>query len=195
MARQVSAQLQSHPPANYALCHRLFSTHRSMSARQALQILGMPASTAFVDIQRHFLQLALQHHPDRPGGNIETFVSIRQAFEYLRETQSGKSDNLHRDSEGGINVDKWTEEDYDDWFYRETGHHWMGFALDAATQKEIVNAYETLSPGGRDPGEWELARQVTERANKSGKSGSDALLALEAGDNVQTTSKRRRRKW
>lgn len=50
---------------------------------QALRTLKLKADASQHEITRSYRQLAARHHPDR-GGNQETFIHIRQAYELLR---------------------------------------------------------------------------------------------------------------
>ena len=141
-----------------------------MTKSQALAILQVSSTTSTEDVKRRFLQLALEHHPDK-GGDTETFVQLRKAFECLQ-----------------LNED-WTESTYDDWFFEETGEHLSGFYMDEQTKEEVVEAFQTLSPGGRDMGEWELARHVSERHESRGEDP----LQLTVGTPLKSSQRRRRR--
>lgn len=49
----------------------------------ALRTLKLDADARRDDITRSYRSLIAQHHPDR-GGDAETFISIRRAYEHLR---------------------------------------------------------------------------------------------------------------
>lgn len=49
----------------------------------ALRTLKLKADASQRDITRSYRELASRNHPDR-GGNTETFINIRQAYELLR---------------------------------------------------------------------------------------------------------------
>jgi len=49
----------------------------------ALRTLELKADASRNDIVRSYRELISRHHPDR-GGDRETFVNIRQAYEVLR---------------------------------------------------------------------------------------------------------------
>lgn len=49
----------------------------------ALRTLKLKADASRHDITRSYRELAGRHHPDR-GGDTETFIHIRQAYELLR---------------------------------------------------------------------------------------------------------------
>ncbi|MCX7127260.1 DNA-J related domain-containing protein [Aeromonas sp.] len=50
---------------------------------EALALFQLDEKASQEAIRRRWRELALQHHPDR-GGNAETFIRIRWAWEYLR---------------------------------------------------------------------------------------------------------------
>ena len=52
----------------------------------ALRTLKLKANASRNEITRSYRELASRHHPDK-GGNTETFIHIRQAFEFLRQQQ------------------------------------------------------------------------------------------------------------
>ena len=49
----------------------------------ALRTLELKADASRHEINRSYRQLISKHHPDR-GGDRETFINIRQAYEALR---------------------------------------------------------------------------------------------------------------
>ena len=49
----------------------------------ALRTLKLKADASHRDITRSYRELASRHHPDK-GGDTETFIHIRQAYEFLR---------------------------------------------------------------------------------------------------------------
>jgi DnaJ-class molecular chaperone len=49
----------------------------------ALRTLKLKADASRHEITRSYRELASRHHPDR-GGDTETFIHIRQAYELLR---------------------------------------------------------------------------------------------------------------
>lgn len=49
----------------------------------ALRTLKLKANASRHEIARSYRELISQHHPDK-GGDRDTFISIRQAYEYLR---------------------------------------------------------------------------------------------------------------
>jgi len=49
----------------------------------ALRTLKLKADASRTDITRSYRELIARHHPDK-GGDTETFIHIRQAYELLR---------------------------------------------------------------------------------------------------------------
>ena len=50
---------------------------------QALRTLKLKADASRGDITRSYRELVGRHHPDK-GGDTQTFINIRQAYEFLR---------------------------------------------------------------------------------------------------------------
>ncbi|MGL4249177.1 MAG: DNA-J related domain-containing protein [Aeromonas sp.] len=67
-----------------ALLNRFWRTYdREGHKAEALALLDLAEGASQEAIRRRWRELALQHHPDR-GGNAETFIRIRWAWECLR---------------------------------------------------------------------------------------------------------------
>ena len=49
----------------------------------ALRTLKLKANASRHEITRSYRELISQHHPDK-GGDRDTFINIRQAYEFLR---------------------------------------------------------------------------------------------------------------
>ena len=49
----------------------------------ALRTLKLKADASHHEITRSYRELISQHHPDK-GGDRDTFINIRQAYEFLR---------------------------------------------------------------------------------------------------------------
>lgn len=47
------------------------------------EILGVSSNASREEIKKAFRKLSLVYHPDRPGGNNEKFIVIKQAYEEL----------------------------------------------------------------------------------------------------------------
>lgn len=146
------------------------------------------------DVQRAFVKLALQTHPDKPGGSAARFLQIRQAFESIRNSNTGG---------GGGGGAEWTSAELEEWWQQETGE-FLRFEMSHDTRRQVIDAYRTMGPSaGRDKGGyWEMARQLAERedAMKDGDAGETPpeeerpLGRLEASSSSSPTVHRRRRR-
>lgn len=131
-------------------------------------ILGIPNASPFQTVQKAFVKLALEHHPDTTTANNRTtmnpsssehFVRFRQAFEQIRDdhyprmNESNTNNNNMQDDAGTFS---WTEEDFLDWFNEQTG-----VQLTCDQRRELVKLYRNQIPGGRYDGpHWDLARRL-----------------------------------
>ena len=50
-------------------------------------VLGVGMNATDEDIKRAYKKLAMLHHPDRPGGDSETFQKIQNAYEFLSDPE------------------------------------------------------------------------------------------------------------
>lgn len=50
---------------------------------EAKTVLGLTADATESDVRDAYLRLIKQHHPDRPGGDQETFIRVQEAYESL----------------------------------------------------------------------------------------------------------------
>jgi hypothetical protein len=182
--------------SNAAQFHNLHKNERSY------RVLGISVSSSYEEVQRTFLQLALIHHPDKTGRNsVEEFIRYRKAFETIRaQVLANKQPNHENGNDEDDTAAEWTNEEMQDWFYEETGE-FLSFQMDQNTIQEVIKAFTTLAPGGRDPGEWEMARQLTEREERRRAGGDDddddddgPLLQLTGSMHSGTTIRRRQRR-
>jgi hypothetical protein len=183
-------------------------THKNKQERP-YSILGIPANSSYEEVKGTFVRLALLHHPDKNPGrkqhSVDEFVRYRKAFETIRARETKKHnvgkqyDEDDEDDDDDIAAD-WNDEEMQEWFKEETGQ-FLSFHMDHDTIQECIKAFSTLAPGGRDPGEWEMARQLTEREarRRAGDDDDDddgPLLQLISGSrNSGTTIQRRQRRW
>jgi molecular chaperone DnaJ len=58
-----------------------------MSKRDYYEVLGVPKSASADEIKKAFRRLAVQHHPDKEGGNETKFKEINEAYEVLKDQQ------------------------------------------------------------------------------------------------------------
>ncbi len=59
----------------------------------ACEILGIQPKFTGDMLRKAYLRQALKYHPDKPGGNKEKFQEIRQAFDYLNDTDEEDINN------------------------------------------------------------------------------------------------------
>ena len=174
----------------------------SKKERAAYRTLSIPVSSSYEEVKGTFLKLALKHHPDKTGKNsVEEFIKYRTAFETIRKATNKHKQRPNNDDDYDDEEDDMADEEMQSWFYEETGE-FLSFQMDQNTIDEVIKAFTTLSPGGRDPGEWEMARQLTEREarRKAGDLDDDddddgPLLQLTGSMSSGTTIRRRQRRW
>ncbi len=124
-------------------------------------------------------------------------MKCRSALESLVECESTGAALLKSEVETAAKARQMTNEEFDSWFEKETGHSY-GFDLDPATMREVASMHESMEGGhglDRDGGMWHLASLISSTV-KSGKDSTD-LLRLEAGSVEEEAKgkldKRRRR--
>ena len=59
-----------------------------MSKRDYYEVLGVSKSASADEIKKAFRRLAVQHHPDKEGGNEDKFKEIQEAYEILSDSQT-----------------------------------------------------------------------------------------------------------
>lgn len=145
--------------------------HFSTRNKNPYRILGVPHTASFRTVQKAFVKLAFQHHPDtsknendvisNSNGTIsKDFIRIREAFERIRDAkQSGKSLKTLDEAEEGPTTPKsqsWTDIDFLNYFHRQTG-----VRLNSDQREELVNLYRNRVKGGSYGGpSWDLARRL-----------------------------------
>lgn len=60
-----------------------------MSQRDYYEVLGVSKTASADEIKKAFRRLAVQHHPDKEGGNEEKFKEINEAYDVLRMPKNG----------------------------------------------------------------------------------------------------------
>jgi hypothetical protein len=120
-----------------------------ISKSNPFAVLGIPQDSCAETVKRKFLQLALRHHPDtstEKNSTSDTFVKIREAFEQIKRDFASRID---ADSSSS----SWlTEEEFDAWFYEETGQK-----MDAATRRDVMHVYKNGLTRTEYGPVWEIA--------------------------------------
>jgi hypothetical protein len=167
-------------------------------------ILGVSKQASLAEVKRSFIQLALEHHPDRAEANgsapsqssPDRFIQIRQAFEELIGKSNNSSHRQRTSTPKG-----WSPDELQDWWKSQdeaATKDFLTFEMSDATRQEVIQVYRTMSAGGKDKGGyWEMARQLAEReavAESIGQTGDkgEPTRLLSASDNGLSTQRRRR---
>ncbi len=58
-----------------------------MSKRDYYEVLGVSKTASADEIKKAFRRLAVQHHPDKEGGNEDKFKEINEAYDVLKDSQ------------------------------------------------------------------------------------------------------------
>jgi molecular chaperone DnaJ len=58
-----------------------------MSKRDYYEVLGVSKTASADEIKKAFRRAAVQHHPDKEGGNEEKFKEINEAYDVLKDAQ------------------------------------------------------------------------------------------------------------
>ena len=58
-----------------------------MSKRDYYEVLGVSKSASADELKKAYRRLAVQHHPDKEGGNEEKFKEINEAYDVLKDSQ------------------------------------------------------------------------------------------------------------
>lgn len=61
-----------------------------MNKRDYYEVLGVSKGASDDEIKKAFRRLAVQHHPDKEGGNEEKFKEINEAYDVLKDAQKRK---------------------------------------------------------------------------------------------------------
>jgi molecular chaperone DnaJ len=65
----------------------MFILVTDMSKRDYYEVLGVSKSASADEIKKAFRRAAVQHHPDKEGGNEEKFKEINEAYDILKDAQ------------------------------------------------------------------------------------------------------------
>jgi hypothetical protein len=128
-----------------------FSTKKN---NNPFHILGVPPSSSYQAVQKAFLKLALEYHPDTSSKDTsEHFVRIRKAFENIRDGTDGTSYSDKGPSEPDS---PWTEQDFLNWLCQNTG-----IKMTPVQRRELVHLHRSRIPGAYYGGQmYDLARRV-----------------------------------
>lgn len=118
------------------------------------KILGVDKNASPDDIKKAFKKLAMQHHPDRQGGDEAKFKEINEAYQVLNDPEKRKRyDQFGSDFEqqggfgGGMNWDD---------FMRATrgqgGFQGGNFSFDFGDLSDVFGDLFGFGGGGRSPG-------------------------------------------
>lgn len=170
--------------------------------------LNIPKDATYVHAKKSFLKIAMKHHPDTVGNDCEKtqqksqsiFMKCRAALESLVECED--TGNAILKSEAEEVSRSMTNEEFDNWFEKETGHNNpFAFDLDPKVMREVADMHSDMEGShglDRDGGMWHLASMISS-AVKSGKEGAESVLKLEAGavregEDVEAKGKLERRR-
>ncbi len=68
------------------------------SQKDYYKLLGVDESASADEIKKAFKKLAVQHHPDKKGGNKEKFQEINEAYQTLGDAQKKQQYDSYRQS-------------------------------------------------------------------------------------------------
>jgi hypothetical protein len=192
---------QSHEKSGSGSKRRVPPNRLRIEKSNPFAVLGLPHNSSADTVKRKFLQLALQHHPDTSTDkkdSLDTFVKIREAFEKIRKEFADTCGN------GKETASLWmTEEDFDCWFYEETGQK-----MDASARREVMHVYKSGLTRTEYGAVWEIAFILEEQGFFSHKettlphdvgydtkSTEKAKLHQDIGRQIQETRTRRKRSF
>ena len=58
-----------------------------MAKRDYYEVLGVGKDASADEIKKAFRRLAVQHHPDKEGGDESKFKEINEAYEVLKDSE------------------------------------------------------------------------------------------------------------
>ena len=178
----------------------------SFSTSCPFEILGLARDCTYDQVKKEFLRLAMRTHPDmvvtsatdKQTAEIR-FVEIRAAFERIKPTENGQArviddfDRFHKKSGDNSNVATDEADDFDSWFYSETGSQPLTqIYLDHKAKREVRDFLKANpTPGGIDRGGmWHLARMVSEYSNDN--SNREHVYRVESGKPIRNRRQKKR---
>ena len=109
-------------------------------AKDYYKILGVEKNASADDVKKAFKKAAMQHHPDRPGGNEAKFKEINEAYQVLSDVEKRKRyDQFGSDFEqqggfgGGMN--------WEDIMRQARGQGGQGFGGDFGDLGDIFGSF------------------------------------------------------
>lgn len=66
-----------------------------MAKKDYYEVLGLTKSATADEIKRAYRKLAMQHHPDKHGGDDRQFKELSEAYEVLKDTQKRQQYDQH----------------------------------------------------------------------------------------------------
>jgi molecular chaperone DnaJ len=66
------------------------------SPKDYYAILGIDENASADEIKKAFKKLAVQHHPDKKGGNKEKFQEINEAYQVLNDPKKKQQYDMMR---------------------------------------------------------------------------------------------------
>jgi DnaJ-class molecular chaperone len=160
------------------------------------EVLGVSKTSTYAEVKQKFLELALKHHPDHASEGEskrpDDFIRFRQAFESLKEDMDGNATRLEEGESS------WTDEEFEAWYYEETGSSEFMFKIDMKTRREVIDVYNKSAQSGLDRGGiWEWARKMAEEdaIMKENKNKIKRTVGLEnRRDSAKSVTRRRRKR-
>lgn len=104
------------------------------------KILGIEKNATADEIKKAFKKLAMQYHPDRPGGDEKKFKEVNEAYQVLNDTQKRQRyDQFGSDFEqqGGWGAQGASWEDVMNAFRQQGGQQSGGFSFDFGDAGDI----------------------------------------------------------
>lgn len=115
------------------------------------KILGVEKNASADEIKKAFKKLAMEYHPDRPGGNEAKFKEINEAYQVLGDTEKrAKYDQFGSDFEqqGGFGGASW--EDVMNAFRNQGGNGGFSFNFGGADAGDIFGDFFNMGGFGRE---------------------------------------------
>lgn len=152
----------------------------------------------------------MKHHPDTVGNDCEDsrkksqdiFMRCRTALEALVECEDTGVCLLRSEVEREAEKKSMSDEEFDTWFEKETGHkNPFEFDLDPKVMREVAEMHNDMEGShglDRDGGMWHLASMISSAVKSGKEGGAESVLKLAAGvvreEDVEAKGKLERRR-